>query len=117
MAQECLMSKFANLSDHRLKMHGKKFSSFKEYKQMIKSGKHPFLSPDSVIPLYTKILVQNKIMHVFFVFIAGLHKILLIHEFPNLICAKILFWDGKYLSRRFNHRMSLPVFHLHTSNV
>ena len=100
------MSKFANLSDHRLKIHGKKFSSFKEYKQMIKSGKHPFLSPDSVIPLYTKILVQNKIMHVFFVFIAGLHKILFFHEFPNLIFAKILFWDACIFTeeKRVNHK-------------
>ena len=44
------MSKFANLSDHRLKIHGKKFSSFNEYKQMITSGKHPSLSPEAVIP-------------------------------------------------------------------
>ena len=45
------MSRFANLSEHRLKVHGEKFS-YKEYKQLIRSGKHPSLSPDSCVPTY-----------------------------------------------------------------
>ena len=47
------MNRFANLSDHRLKVHGEKFS-FKEYKQMILSGKNPFIPTDSCsrIPTY-----------------------------------------------------------------
>ena len=45
------MSRFGKLSEHRLKVHREKFS-YHEYKQIIRSGKHPFLSPDSSIPTY-----------------------------------------------------------------
>ena len=45
------MSRFGNLSEHRLKVHREKFS-FQEYKQIIMTGKHPSLSADSCLPTY-----------------------------------------------------------------
>ena len=46
------MANFHNLMDHRIKMHGDKKKNFNDYKKMIRSGQHPFLPADSVIPIY-----------------------------------------------------------------
>ena len=46
------MANFHNLMDHRIKMHGDKKTNFNDYKKMIRSGQHPFLPADSVIPIY-----------------------------------------------------------------
>ena len=46
------MNGFANLNSHRLKVHGVKFSSFKEYTSKVQSGTHDFLPANSKIPTY-----------------------------------------------------------------
>ena len=37
------MSQFGNLNDHRLKVHGEKFPSIMNYRNIISSGRHPFV--------------------------------------------------------------------------
>ena len=37
------MSQFCNLNDHRLKVHGEKFPSVMNYRNIISSGRHPFV--------------------------------------------------------------------------
>ena len=46
------MSRFANLMDHRFKLHGDKKQSSAEYRSLITSGKHPYLEADSHIPTF-----------------------------------------------------------------
>ena len=46
------MAQFPNLRDHRIKVHREENLTFKEYKEMIRSGQHNFLSKDSKIPIY-----------------------------------------------------------------
>ena len=37
------MAQFSNLNDHRLKVHGEKFPSIMNYRNIISSGRHPFV--------------------------------------------------------------------------
>ena len=46
------MAQMANLKDHRMKVHGEKYLTFKEYKEIIRSGKHNFVPKESDIPRY-----------------------------------------------------------------
>ena len=46
------MAQFINLKDHRIKVHKEHNLTYKEYKEMIRSGKHQFLPKDSELPKY-----------------------------------------------------------------
>ena len=36
------MAQFGNLNDHRLKVHGARFPSIVDYRNIVSMGKHPF---------------------------------------------------------------------------
>ena len=46
------MAQFANLKDHRIKVHRQGNMTFKEYKEMIKAGQHQYISKGTEIPKY-----------------------------------------------------------------
>lgn len=46
------MAQFFNLKEHRIKVHGKGILTFKDYKEMIRSGNHTFVPKESDIPDY-----------------------------------------------------------------
>ena len=46
------MAQFFNLREHRTKVHGEGILTFKEYKEMIRSGNHNFVPKESDIPKY-----------------------------------------------------------------
>ena len=46
------MAQFQNLKDHRIKVHREGKITYKEYKEMIRSGQHQFLPKESEFPVY-----------------------------------------------------------------
>ena len=46
------MAQLFNLKDHRIKVHREGKLTFKEYKEMIRSGNHNFVPKESEIPIY-----------------------------------------------------------------
>ena len=46
------MAQFQNLKDHRKKVHRQDKITYKDYKEMIRSGQHQFLPKESEIPAY-----------------------------------------------------------------
>ena len=46
------MAQFANLKDHRIKVHREGNITFKEFKEMIRAGQHQFFSKETEIPSY-----------------------------------------------------------------
>ena len=46
------MAQWFNLKEHRIKVHGEGILTFKEYKEMIRSGNHNFVPKESDIPKY-----------------------------------------------------------------
>ena len=46
------MAQFINLKDHRIKVHRQDKITYKDYKEMIRSGQHQFLPKESEFPVY-----------------------------------------------------------------
>ena len=46
------MAQFVNLKDHRIKVHRQDKITYKDYKEMIRSGQHQFLPKESEFPVY-----------------------------------------------------------------
>ena len=46
------MAQFINLRDHRIKVHRQHKLTYKEYKEMIRSGQHQFLPKEGELPAY-----------------------------------------------------------------